>query len=31
MEISFALVLRRKTLKKNEVNEDGKVAVSAPV
>jgi hypothetical protein len=30
-EISFAIVLQRKTLLKNEVNEDGSVAVSAPV
>jgi hypothetical protein len=31
MEISFAIVLQRKTLMKNEVNEDGSVAVSPPV
>jgi hypothetical protein len=31
MEISFSIVLERKTLKKNEVKEDGRVAVSAPV
>jgi hypothetical protein len=31
MDLSFSLVLQRKTLKKNEVNEDGRVAVSAPV
>jgi hypothetical protein len=32
MEISFSIVLERKTLQvKNEVNEDGSVAVSAPV
>jgi hypothetical protein len=30
MEISFAIVLQRKTLTKNEVKEDGRVAVSAP-
>ncbi len=30
MEISFANVLERKTLKKKEVNEDGRVAVSPP-
>jgi Pyruvate kinase, barrel domain len=31
MRISFSIVLQRKTLMKNEVKEDGKVAVSAPV
>jgi hypothetical protein len=31
IEISFSIVLERKTLKKNEVNEDGRVAVSAPI
>jgi hypothetical protein len=31
MEISFSIVLQRKTLMKNEVNEDGSVAVFAPV
>jgi hypothetical protein len=31
MEISFSVVRERKTLMKNEVNEDGRVAVSAPV
>jgi hypothetical protein len=31
MEISFSLVLERKTLRKNEVKEDGRVAVSAAV
>ena len=31
MEISFSIVLERNTLMKNEVNEDGRVAVSAPV
>jgi hypothetical protein len=30
MEISFSLVLERKMLMKNEVKEDGRVAVSAP-
>jgi hypothetical protein len=28
MEISFSIVLQRKTLMKNEVNEDGSVTVS---
>jgi hypothetical protein len=31
MEISFFIVLQRKTLMKNEVKEDGRVAVSALV
>jgi hypothetical protein len=31
MENSFPIVLERKTLKKNEVKEDGRVAVSAPL
>jgi hypothetical protein len=31
MEISLAIVLERKTLMRNEVKEDGRVAVSAPV
>jgi hypothetical protein len=31
MEIAFAIVLERKTLLKNEVKEDGSVAVSASV
>ena len=31
MEISCSIVLQRKTLMKNEVNEDGSVAVSALV
>jgi hypothetical protein len=31
MEISFSIVLERKTLKKNEVKKDGRVAVSAPI
>ena len=31
MEIYFFIVLQRKTLMKNEVNEDGRVAVSASV
>ena len=31
MEILFSIVLERKTLMRNEVNEDGSVAVSAPV
>jgi hypothetical protein len=31
MESSFSLVLERNTLKKNEVNEDGRVTVSALV
>ena len=31
MEISFSIVLKRKTLRKNEVKEDGRVAVSALV
>jgi hypothetical protein len=31
MEISFSIVLERNTLMKNEVKEDGRVAVSAPV
>jgi hypothetical protein len=31
MEISFSIVLERNTLMKNEVKEDGRAAVSAPV
>jgi len=31
MRISFSVVLKRNTLLKNEVNEDGRVAVSALV
>jgi hypothetical protein len=31
MEISFSIVLKRNTLRKNEVNADGRVAVSALV
>jgi hypothetical protein len=31
MEISISIVLERKTLMKNEVNEDGRVAISTPV
>src|SRR5947199_3965042 len=31
MKISFSVVLQRKTLLKNEVKEDGRVAVSTPV
>jgi hypothetical protein len=31
MEILFYIVLQRKTLMKNEVNEDGRVAITTPV